>query len=296
MKRSTARVVCLLTVGVVFGTTPARALTAEQEAKLLPADGGGQNWFGRGVALDGDTVIVGAPGDDDNGGLSGSAYVFTHTGSSWTEQAKLLPADGAFRALFGWSVALDGDTAVIGAQFDDDNGYSSGSAYVFRLVPEDGDGDGVLDDSDFCPDTIIPESVPTSHLGVNRWALVDDDGVFDTTPPPGGGGGPEFVFSVATTGGCSCEQIIDRWALGWGHTKFGCSTGAMLQWIAYVQDFKLARIDLEPRQTAAGANRTPMESPDDPSASAQGAPNDPASRRQQSLAPRRTHRPRHNEE
>jgi len=56
------------------------------------------------------------------------------------QEAKLLPADGAATDQFGVSVALGGDTAVAGANLDDDNGSNSGSAYVFRLL-QDGGGD-----------------------------------------------------------------------------------------------------------------------------------------------------------
>jgi hypothetical protein len=101
--------------------------------------------------------------------------------------------------------------------------------------------------------TIIPESIPTNQLQVNRWVLVDDDGMSDTTPPPGGGGGPGFDFTIQETRGRSCEQIIEAWAPGWGHTKFGCSTGVMLQWIAYVADYSLAQIESEPPQVVEGA-------------------------------------------
>jgi hypothetical protein len=100
---------------------------------------------------------------------------------------------------------------------------------TIEVVPVDDDGDGVLNDDDLCPDTMIPESVPTIHLGTNRWALVDDDGVFDTNPP--NGEGPGFMFDLEDTGGCSCEQIIEMWDLGQGHEKFGCSNGVMLDWV-----------------------------------------------------------------
>ena len=53
------------------------------------------------------------------------------------QEAKLLASDGAPYDLFGESVALDGDTAIIGAWRDDDNGWDSGSAYVFRLIPDE---------------------------------------------------------------------------------------------------------------------------------------------------------------
>ena len=98
----------------------------------------------------------------------------------------------------------------------------------------DSDGDGVPDNLDVCPDTVIPEDVPTSGLGVNRWALVDGDGIFDTTLPPGGGGGPPVGFNIEDTGGCSCEQIIAALGLGQGHVMFGCSTSALLAWVDLV--------------------------------------------------------------
>jgi predicted extracellular nuclease len=103
------------------------------------------------------------------------------------------------------------------------------------FIAKDSDGDGVADDLDVCPETVIPESVPTRRLGTNRWALVDDDGIFDTKRPNGGGGGNNRSYTVGDTAGCSCEQIIEELHLGNGHTKFGCSIGAMENWIDLVQ-------------------------------------------------------------
>ena len=71
------------------------------------------------------TAVIGAIGNDDNGLQSGSAYVFARTSGVWTEQAKLLPSDGAAKDYFGGDVAIDGDTAVIGASWNDDNGAES---------------------------------------------------------------------------------------------------------------------------------------------------------------------------
>jgi hypothetical protein len=93
----------------------------------------------------------------------------------------------------------------------------------------DADGDGVHIGDDRCPDTVVPESVPTARLVPRRWALVDDDAIFDTVRP-----GPkpwEHAFTLADTAGCSCEQIIGALGLGHGHKKFGCSTGVMRRWI-----------------------------------------------------------------
>ncbi len=103
-----------------------------EQAKLLPSDGAADDRFGYSVAVDGDTAVIGADGDNDNGQSSGSAYVFTRDSTgAWSEQAKLFASDGAVSDQFGWSVAVDGYTAVIGAFGDDDNGPTSGSAYAF---------------------------------------------------------------------------------------------------------------------------------------------------------------------
>lgn len=78
--------------------------------------------FSRSVCIDGDTAVVGAPGEDTEVGRStGSVYVFIHDGTSWSRQAKLLPdIDGKG---FGASVSIEGDTAVVGS--------GSGLVYVF---------------------------------------------------------------------------------------------------------------------------------------------------------------------
>ena len=101
-----------------------------QQAKLIPNDAVAGDYVGLSVSINGDTAIVGAPLKDDNGDNSGSAYVFTRIGTNWSQQAKLIPNDGAARDIFSHSVAIDGNTIIIGA-YDDDNGYDSGSAYVF---------------------------------------------------------------------------------------------------------------------------------------------------------------------
>jgi hypothetical protein len=98
-----------------------------QQAKLLPSDGAASDYFGYSVALAGETALVGAYGDDDQGTDSGSAYVFVRSGGSWSQQAKLLPSDGAAADLLANSVALWGEIALIGAYADDDQGGNSGS-------------------------------------------------------------------------------------------------------------------------------------------------------------------------
>jgi hypothetical protein len=102
-----------------------------QQAELTAEDAAASDAFGYSVSLSGDTALVGAPGDDDAGELSGSAYVFVRDGAgNWSQQAKLTAADAA-AGDFGHSVSLSGDTALVGARFDDDTVERSGSAYVF---------------------------------------------------------------------------------------------------------------------------------------------------------------------
>jgi hypothetical protein len=99
-----------------------------QQAKLTADDGEADDWFGTSVAVSGDIALVGAfyDGVGDNQG-QGTATVFVRSGTSWAQQAKLTAEDGAAWDNFGSSVALSGDTALVGA-FNDDAG---GSAYVF---------------------------------------------------------------------------------------------------------------------------------------------------------------------
>ena len=105
--------------------------TWNQTEKLTAADGVPEDLFGWSVSLDGDICVIGAPGDSDNGNRSGAAYVFRDTGTVWILQAKLLASDGAPIDLFGSSVSISGKIILIGSVGDDDNGESTGSAYIF---------------------------------------------------------------------------------------------------------------------------------------------------------------------
>lgn len=107
-------------------------LTGAQQTKLLATDGQPSDELGISIAMSGNTVIVGADHDDDNGIDAGAAYVFTQIAGVWVQEAKLLPSDGAAGAYFGLAVAIEGDTAVVGAFLDDANGADSGSAYIFE--------------------------------------------------------------------------------------------------------------------------------------------------------------------
>jgi hypothetical protein len=189
-----------------------------QQAKLLAAEGAEDDSFGRSIAIDGNTLLVGAPGDY-------TTYVFNNDGAGiWTEQAKLgcgrwvalngdtamvgplftapsaytrdawggwsepanlIPDDGippsvGFGA-YGQAFALDGITAMVGYTPDDS---FSGSVYVFELVEDDADGDGVLDVSDNCPDVANADQANNDGDSAGDACDADDDndGVDDAIP------------------------------------------------------------------------------------------------------------------
>jgi hypothetical protein len=98
-----------------------------REAKLLGSDSLPGDYFGCQIALHGDTIVVGAKEDDSQG----SAYVFVRQGEVWSEQAKLTAPDAFNGQEFGHSVAIHGDTAVVGAPAPD-NWHTIAAAYVFE--------------------------------------------------------------------------------------------------------------------------------------------------------------------
>jgi hypothetical protein len=119
------------TTAAGVGAAATDHVAATPQVKLFASDGVAGDWFGTSMAVSGDTLVVGAPGDDDRGSSSGSIYVFVRTGSAWSQQAKLTAADGAAGDRFGGAVAISGDTLVVGADSDGDVGTDSGSVYVF---------------------------------------------------------------------------------------------------------------------------------------------------------------------
>ncbi|WP_438000312.1 thrombospondin type 3 repeat-containing protein [Sorangium sp. So ce185] len=96
-------------------------------SKVSANDGMPYDYFGSSVALSGDTAVVGAPYDDGHG----SVYIFARIGDAWFQQIKLSPHDASGDDRFGVSVAISGDTVLIGAERNDSRGSETGAAYVF---------------------------------------------------------------------------------------------------------------------------------------------------------------------
>ena len=107
-----------------------------ERARLIASDGLVADRLGSSVAVSGDTVVAGVPGDElDPNATPASAYVFVEPGGGWvsgTETAKLTASDGAWFDRLGYSVAVSGDTVVVGAPRDNVAPFTDqGSAYVF---------------------------------------------------------------------------------------------------------------------------------------------------------------------
>lgn len=106
--------------------------TWTQQTRLTASDGAATDYFGYSLAFEGNTVLIGAYGDDATNSDQGSVYCFTRTGATWTQQQRLNASNGLTGDRFGYSLALDGDNAIIGAYWDDVGpSAEQGSAYVF---------------------------------------------------------------------------------------------------------------------------------------------------------------------
>lgn len=115
----------------VFERQPSGTWT--ETVKLFADDFPTQDKFGFDVDLSGDRILSGCYKDDDNGNSSGSAYVFERDlVGSWSQTAKLKPADGDSNDFFGYAASISGDFALVGAWNDNDSGSNSGSAYTFK--------------------------------------------------------------------------------------------------------------------------------------------------------------------
>jgi hypothetical protein len=129
--------------------------TWTQQAYLKASNPGSSDHFGQSVAIDADTIIVGAEGErsdadgingnqaDDSLSSVGAAYIFTRAGTNWSQQAYVKASNSGANDTFGWSVAISGDTAIVGAYSEasaatgingnqaDNSAPGAGAAYVF---------------------------------------------------------------------------------------------------------------------------------------------------------------------
>ena len=185
-----------------------------EQQKLIGWNSDGGDYFGSAVSVDGDTAIIGTPNDDDGGSGFGSAFVFVRSGTNWSAQRKLLAPDGGSDDGFGSSVAVEGDTAVVGAPADDDNGADSGSAYVFVRNGTAWSLQQKLLGSGGAADDQFGHSVDISGESTVVGARGDDEGAVNT--------GSTYVF--VRSGTVWSEQQKLR-ASGIAGQSFGTSAG-----------------------------------------------------------------------
>lgn len=107
----------------------------KQQAKLAASDGADFDLLGFRVAISGSTVLGGAENRSLHGDVAvGAAYVFQPRDGVWTRTAELVESDGSASAIFGCSIAVDGDSFVVGAGGQTTNvGQGAGEAYTYRL-------------------------------------------------------------------------------------------------------------------------------------------------------------------
>lgn len=134
--------------------------TWTQQAKLVPSDATTNEYFGGAIDVDKDTIAVGAQNQTSS---TGAVYVFTRTGTTWTEQAKIVPGDLATGDSFGAALALDGDTLVIGAPSKSSGTtLRNGVTYVYNRTGTTWSQTTKLDPADSVTDDRFGSSVTLS--------------------------------------------------------------------------------------------------------------------------------------
>jgi hypothetical protein len=232
-----------------------------QQAQLTASDGAEGDAFGISVAVAGQTIIVGADRDDDNGLDSGSSYVFVQAGSGWVQEAKLLAKDGQEGDQFGASVAISGNIAVLGAPGADPTGTDSGAAYVFRynggnwieeakLIAGDGkEGDLFGASASISGDYVVvgaPNADGSGALYVfkfdgSAWTLEGKVAAADHTP------GQDFGGSVSISG-----DVILSGAMG--DNALGTEAGAAYAYL--IDTYHTAGISATPEIIKTGGSST----------------------------------------
>lgn len=186
-------------------------------ATMYPADGAPHDAFGLGVSLDGDRALVGAALAHSPAPDAGAAYVFTRTGTTWSQEAKLVASDAEAFDWFGNDVDLHGDLAVVGAHYADEFGYNSGAAYVFRRT-----GSTWVEEDKLVPST----GSRNDYFGLS--VAIGDGFVLVAAPQadsPAGSTGAVYVFEPSGAGWREVGKIFSDPALG-QNAFFGASTAA----------------------------------------------------------------------
>lgn len=205
-------VTILFTVLLFCGTTLAQI----SESKITAGDGETNNEFGCSVSISGEYSIVGVNKDNDNGPESGSAYIFQFDGAEWIQEAKLLASDGSSDDWFGFSVAISGEYAVVGAPWNDGNGNANdynGAAYIFHRSGNFWNQEAKLTASDGERDDLFGYAVSISGDYVIVGANSDDDN--------GNSSGSAYIFKHSVNNWIQEQKLVP--SDGEAGDEFGCA-------------------------------------------------------------------------
>jgi len=198
--------------------------TWTQQAKIVSSDAEANDWFGYTVSINSNGTYALVSAIQENGGAgnpilgSGAAYVFSRSGSTWTQQAKLTASDAQASDYLGYSSQISGDGtyAIVGARFEDGGAGNplsqSGAAYIF-----------VRSGSTWTEQAILRASNASANKYFGQSVSINSDGsTVIIGSPPGGGQGTAYIFT--RSGSTWTEKaIITGSDLTPGQTEFGYS-------------------------------------------------------------------------
>ena len=188
-----------------------------QQAELVPSNPTSGDEFGWSVSIsksDGNTAIVGSPGEDTGMSNAGSAYIYTRSGTSWSQQAQIQASDKTSNDNFGRSVSIsdDGNTAIIGSPYEDSGATNTGAAYIFTRSGTTWSQQAKIQASD------LPGG---GQFGTSVDILGDGDTVAVGAQNANNGAGYAYIF---TRSGSSWIQQVKIQASNAGPSdQFGCS-------------------------------------------------------------------------
>jgi len=139
-----------------------------QTQKIVAKDADIDDQFGDSVSLSGDRVLIGASGDDENGNAAGAAYLFDFNGNSWHQTEKITANDAGTDDVFGSSVSLSGNRALIGAS-------GGGAAYLFDFDGSNWSQNQKIIAADGETGDVFGSSVSLSGTGALIGAIGNDD-------------------------------------------------------------------------------------------------------------------------
>jgi len=182
-----------------------------QVKELVAGDTGDADYFGVAVDISGDYAVVGAVGENGTGTNMGAAYVFYRNqggADNWGQVKKLTASDRADSDSFGYSVAIDGDTVVVGANLEDGAGSDRGAAYVFLK------DEGGADNWGEAMKLASGDPVDAGEFGTAL--AIDGDLILAGAPAEAGSGtarGAAYLFS-RNLGGAGAWGLVKKMAPG----------------------------------------------------------------------------------